>query len=55
MMSFAHAFYILLSPKQDFSLDTCTVNDDPNNPWNLVTLYQIYDGNSTNASKITII
>ena len=35
IMSFAHAFYILLSPTLDYSLDERTINDDPNNPWNL--------------------
>ena len=54
-MSFAHAFYILLSPTLPYSLSDRTINDDPNNPWNLATGYQIYDGDSTDASNVTII
>ena len=54
-MSFAHAFYILLSPTLPYSLNDRTINDDPNNPWNLATGYQIYEGDSTDASNVTII
>jgi hypothetical protein len=45
IISFAHAFYILLSPKSEFSLDQYnTNNNDLNNPWNLVPSYgQIID------------
>ena len=46
IISFAHAFYILLSPKSDFSFEQYNTNnnDDPNNPWNLVPSYsQIID------------
>ncbi|PKY61887.1 hypothetical protein RhiirA4_487491, partial [Rhizophagus irregularis] len=37
IISFAHAFYILLSPKSEISLEQYNTNnnDDPNNPWNL--------------------
>src|SRR5579883_2624137 len=35
IISFAHAFYILLLPRSDFSLNTYSINNDPNNPWNL--------------------
>src|SRR5688572_6324161 len=31
VISFAHAFYILLRPTSPFSLDEPTINDDPNN------------------------
>src|SRR5436190_11031338 len=48
MISFAHAFYILLSPTLPYSLSDRTINDDPNNPWNLVNAYQVFDANSTN-------
>src|SRR5436190_22978134 len=37
VMSFGHAFYTLLSPKSDYSLQEYTSNDDPNNPWNLAS------------------
>ncbi|RIA90486.1 hypothetical protein C1645_769854, partial [Glomus cerebriforme] len=39
IISFAHAFYILLFPRSGFSLDQRTNNNDPNNPWNLATTY----------------
>ena len=55
MISFAHAFYILLSPTLPYSLSDRTINDDPNNPWNLATGYQIYEGDNTDASNVTII
>jgi hypothetical protein len=42
MLSFAHAFYILLSPKSEISLDNRIINDDNNNPWNLVPKYQAF-------------
>ena len=41
VMGFAHAFYILLSPKPNFSIKSPTnTDDDPNNPWNLVPTYK---------------
>ncbi|PKC58697.1 hypothetical protein RhiirA1_540932 [Rhizophagus irregularis] len=43
IISFAHAFYILLLPRSEFSLEHNTNNDDPNNPWNLASSYS--DGN----------
>ena len=55
MLSFAHAFYILLSPTLPYSLSDRTINDDPNNPWNLVTTYQTYEGDSTDANNVTIL
>ena len=55
MLSFAHAFYILLSPTLPYSLSDRTINDDPNNPWNLVTTYQTYEGNSIDANNVTIL
>ncbi|GBC33615.2 hypothetical protein GLOIN_2v1874127 [Rhizophagus irregularis DAOM 181602=DAOM 197198] len=39
VISFAHAFLIILRPKLEYSLDQPTINDDPNNPWNLNTTY----------------
>ncbi|GBC31908.2 hypothetical protein GLOIN_2v936047 [Rhizophagus irregularis DAOM 181602=DAOM 197198] len=40
IISFAHAFYILLSLRSEFSLDQHnTNNDDPNNPLNLAPSY----------------
>ncbi|PKK59541.1 hypothetical protein RhiirC2_794699 [Rhizophagus irregularis] len=43
LISFAHAFYILLSPESDYSFKK-HMNNDPNNPWNIVpTYYHIRD------------
>src|SRR5688572_15854688 len=45
LLSFAHAFFILLKPKLDFSLNELTNNDDSNNPWSLTdSYYQIENG-----------
>ncbi|CAG8498060.1 883_t:CDS:2 [Funneliformis caledonium] len=40
IIGFAHAFFIILTPKEDYNLIVPSNNDDPNNPWNLVTKYQ---------------
>ncbi|GBC06378.1 hypothetical protein RclHR1_00680022 [Rhizophagus clarus] len=47
IISFAHAFYILLLPESNFSFDQYTNNNDPNNPWNLATAYYQVFGNGT--------
>ncbi|GBB98779.1 hypothetical protein RclHR1_03320005 [Rhizophagus clarus] len=39
IISFAHTFYILLSPESSFSFDEYTNNNDPNNPWNIAPAY----------------
>ncbi|PKY26903.1 hypothetical protein RhiirB3_442388 [Rhizophagus irregularis] len=40
IISFAHAFYIMLSPiDTNFSFDNRVINNDPNNPWNIVPTY----------------
>ena len=39
IISFAHALVILLRPSLNYSLDKPTINNDPNNPWNLNTIY----------------
>jgi hypothetical protein len=52
IISFAHAFYILLSPKSKFSLEQYnTNNNDPNNPWNLATSYSQIIDNDGNISS----
>jgi hypothetical protein len=52
IISFAHAFYILLSPRSEFSLENYTDNEDPNNPWNLAPSYnQIIDSNEAKSSN----
>ncbi|CAI2175250.1 8941_t:CDS:2 [Funneliformis geosporum] len=40
LIGFAHAFYIMLTPNEIYNLNEPVYNDDPNNPWNLVTKYQ---------------
>jgi hypothetical protein len=52
IISFAHAFYILLSPRSEISLEKYTDNNDPNNPWNLAPSYnQIIDSNEAKSSN----
>ncbi len=52
IISFGHAFYILLLPRSEFSLEQHTNNDDPNNPWNLAPSYnQIIDNDRNINSK----
>ena len=51
IISFAHAFYILLSPRSEFSLEERTNNNDPNNPWNLAPSYNQIIDNETNSSN----
>ena len=56
IISFAHAFYILLSPRSEFSLEQPTNNDDPNNPWNLAPSYnQIIDNDGNINSNPSMI
>ena len=55
IISFAHAFYILLSPETDFSLEKHTDNSDPNNPWNIVPTYiQVFENGTTNSNSFMI-
>jgi hypothetical protein len=49
LFSYALAFYVLLSPKSSYSLDKRIVNDDPNNPWNLIPTYQVYENETINV------
>ena len=52
IVSFAHAFFILLRLKNAYSLDEPTSNDDPNNPWNLVPgYYQILENGTITSNK----
>src|SRR5687768_6573721 len=55
VFGFAHAFYILLKPENDYPLDQPTFNEDPNNPWNLVpTFYRLSDDKKNIASTIVL-
>src|SRR5439155_13054819 len=42
ILSFSYAFYILLKPEQDFTMDVPTFNNDSNNPWNLTNKYYTF-------------
>ncbi|EXX74794.1 hypothetical protein RirG_047800 [Rhizophagus irregularis DAOM 197198w] len=50
-INFAHAFYILLSPRSEFSFEQPTNNDDPNNPWNLASSYNQVIDNDRNINS----
>ena len=48
LLSFSHAFWVLLTPNQEYDLDVPLMNDDPNNPWGLTDSYnQVEDGEVT--------
>ncbi|CAJ0907888.1 10040_t:CDS:10 [Entrophospora sp. SA101] len=50
VLSFSHALHILLRPTEQYDLDAPTINDDPNNPWNLVDNYTIFTDNIYNTT-----
>ncbi len=53
LLSFSHAFMILLKPRRDYNLERPTNNDDPNNPWDLTDKFnQIENGTITNPSFV---
>jgi hypothetical protein len=52
VISFAHAFHILLLPRSKFSFDELTNNDDPNNPWNIANSYNLVSENGKNPYLI---
>jgi hypothetical protein len=45
LISFAHAFYVLLRPQKSFSLNNPS-NNDPNNPWSLTDVFYNYETNA---------
>ena len=54
MLSFAHAFYIILSPTLPYNLDEYDPNNnDINYPWKLTTTYQVFE-NGINTSTTII-
>jgi hypothetical protein len=55
LSSFAFSFYILLSPKENYTLDERINNDDPNNPWNLAPTYQVFENETSNSSNLLIL
>jgi hypothetical protein len=55
ILSFAHAFYILLMPRSQFSLEEPINNNDPNNPWNLTSTYnRVFENETTDPNPYMI-
>ncbi|PKY29121.1 hypothetical protein RhiirB3_445628 [Rhizophagus irregularis] len=55
IISFAHAFYILLSPKTNITFNEFLHNNDSNNPWNIVPTYiQVFENGTNNSNPILI-
>ncbi|PKY60749.1 hypothetical protein RhiirA4_484823 [Rhizophagus irregularis] len=55
IISFAHAFYILLSPRSQFSFEERTNNDDPYNPWNIASTYnQVFENGTIDSNSYII-
>ena len=56
ILSFSHAIYILLKPNENYTVDEPFFNDDPKNPWNLVTKYYTYfkSNNSYNLESYNV-
>src|SRR4051812_24718058 len=47
IISFAHTFYILLSPNSEYSFENPELNNnDPNNPWNIASKYKVYNNDN---------
>ncbi len=57
LLSFAHAFLVLLKPRQIYSLNEPPPanNDDPNNPWNLADSYNPKLENGTIVPNSTFV
>ena len=53
-ISFAHAFFILLKPKHDYSLNEPTNNDDTNNPWSLTNSYYPIENGEISSNPIFV-
>ncbi|RIA95733.1 hypothetical protein C1645_816322 [Glomus cerebriforme] len=52
VISFAHAFYILLFPRSEFSFVN---NNDPNNPWTLASTYnQMFENGTINPNPFIV-
>jgi hypothetical protein len=52
-VAFAQAFYILLSPEDNFSLKEPTNNNDPNNPWKLTPAYhQVFENGTIDPNPL---
>ncbi len=52
LLSFAHAFWVLLRPRPGFSLDEPPpTNEDPNNPWSLTSSFNRISEDGTFSSQ----
>ncbi|RGB28185.1 hypothetical protein C1646_768131 [Rhizophagus diaphanus] len=55
VISFAHAFFILLSPEPGFSFEKYINSNDPNNPWNLATTFsKVLDDGTVDSNPYII-
>ncbi|PKY52614.1 hypothetical protein RhiirA4_470359 [Rhizophagus irregularis] len=55
IISFAHAFYILLVPESNFSFEEYTNNKDPNNPWNIASAYyQVFENRTVDSNSYMV-
>src|SRR5436190_19965683 len=54
IISFAHTFYILLSPKSKYSFETAEFNDDPNNPWSITPKYKVFNNGVDDPNQFII-
>ena len=55
VLGFGLAFFTLLRPTKDYSLDQPAFNDDKNNPWNLTTQYNSINPDGTINTAPTLI
>jgi len=54
IVSFAHAFFVLLKPRLNYTLNEPTNNDDPNNPWNLTDSYNQIKNETISSNPIFV-
>src|SRR5437868_2956956 len=57
IMSFAHAFHILLSPRTPVSFDNpidFNTNNDEFNPWNVASTYKLVENGTVNPDQFII-
>ncbi|CAG8439640.1 11897_t:CDS:2 [Acaulospora morrowiae] len=55
VIAFAHSLHLLLRPAEPISMDVASFNDDPNNPWNLVsTMNSILDDGTVSEDAVLI-
>jgi hypothetical protein len=55
IISFAHAFYILLSPRSGYSFEEPKLNDDDsNNPWSMTPMYKVINDGVSDPNQFII-